>query len=148
MSAQATKLSPAQLITAARTSLQAYNDKDWDTLKASVTPDFVYDEIGTGRRVQGVDAALALLKGWAVTVPDSKATVHTACASGDTVALEITWRGTHKGAMPTPKGDIPASGKPIELRSCIVCEMAGEKVRAERQYFDMGTLLRQMGAAG
>ena len=144
MSAQATKLSPAQLITAAKASLQTFNDKDWEALKATVTPDFVYDEVGTGRKVQGVDAVLALMKEWAVTVPDSRATVNNACASGDTVIMEITWRGTHKGALRTPKGEIPASGKPIELRSCIVCEMAGDRLRAERQYFDMMTMLKQI----
>lgn len=32
----------------------AYNRKDWDGVKAAVTPGFVYDEVGTQRRIQGV----------------------------------------------------------------------------------------------
>jgi steroid delta-isomerase-like uncharacterized protein len=148
MSAQATKLSPTQLITAAKAPILAYNDKNWDVLKSLLTPDFVYDEVATGRKVQGIDHVLPVWQGWAAALPDSKATFHNACASGDTVVLEVTWRGTHQGALHTPKGAIPPTGKPIELRSCVVCEMAGEKCRSQRQYFDMGTMLQQIGVGG
>jgi len=67
---------------------------------------------------------------------------------GRKVVLEITWRGTHKGALTTPKGPIAPTGKQIELRSCVVCELAGEKTKVQRQYFDMGTLLQQIGVGG
>lgn len=148
MSAQATKLSPTQLIAAAKASTLAYNDKNWAAVKDSLTPDFTYDEIATGRKVQGVDPAITLFKGWATALPDSKATFHNAYASGDTVVMEVTWHGTHQGPLQTPKGAIPPTGKRIEIRSCIVCEMAGEKVKVERQYFDMATMLRQLGVGG
>lgn len=148
MAAQATKLSPPQMIAAAKAPILAYNEKNWAAVKASITPDFVYDEVGTHRRVQGLDQVLALWHGWAAALPDSKATFHSAHASADTVVLEVTWHGTHQGAMQTPKGAIPATGKRIELRSCIVCELAGDKVKLQRQYFDMGTMLQQLGVAG
>ena len=148
MSAQSTKLSPPQLIAAAKAPTLAYNDKNWGGVKASLTPDFVYDEIATGRKVQGVDQVLALFQGWAAAIPDSQATFHNAYASGDTVVLEVTWRGTHQGPLQTPKGPIPATGKRIEIRSCLVCEMAGDKIKAQRQYFDMATMLQQIGVGG
>jgi len=144
----ATKLSPQQLITAAKAPILAYNDKNWANLKALITNDFVYDEVGTRRLVQGADQAIALWQGWASALPDSKATIENAYTMGDTVVLELTWRGTHKGPLPTPKGSIPPTGKAIELRSCVVCEMAEEKPKLQRQYFDMGTLLAQIGVAG
>jgi steroid delta-isomerase-like uncharacterized protein len=148
MTAQATKLSPSQLIAAAKATTLAYNDKNWAALKASVTPDFIYDEVATARKVQGPDAAITVFQGWGAAIPDSAATIHNAYASGDTVVMEVTWRGTHQGALQTPKGAIPPTGKRIEVRSCIVCEMAGDKVKLERQYFDMATLLQQIGATG
>ena len=74
MSANATMLSPQQLIDAA---------------------DFVYDEVATLRKVQGVDQCLPLWRGWATAFPDSKATFHGAVVSGNTVVLELTWKGTH-----------------------------------------------------
>jgi hypothetical protein len=66
-------------------------------------------------------------------------------AAGDTVVLEVTWRGTHKGPLQTPAGSIPPSENRFEVRACLVVEMEGDKVRRERHYFDMGTLLGQLG---
>jgi steroid delta-isomerase-like uncharacterized protein len=145
MPAPSTTLSEKQLIAAAKVAILAYNDKNWDAFKAAATPDVTYDEVATHRNVQGVDQVLALFKGWAAAFPDSKATFGNAYVSGDKVVLEITWRGTHQGTLTTPKGPIPPTGKQIELRSCVVCELVGEKTKGQRQYFDMGTMLQQIG---
>lgn len=145
--AQATALSPQALIDAAKAMITAYNDKNWDRVRASMATGFIYDEIATGRKTEGVDESVTLWQGWAQAFPDSKATFHTALASGNTVTLELTWRGTHKGSLQTPGGSIPATGKTIEIRACQVSELAGDKVSSQRHYFDMATLLRQIGAA-
>jgi predicted ester cyclase len=63
------------------------------------------------------------------------------------VVFEVTWTGTHKGPLQTPKGAIPATGKKIDVRACIVHEIAGDKVKEERHYFDLMTLLQQIGVA-
>jgi steroid delta-isomerase-like uncharacterized protein len=147
--AQATTLSPQALTTAAKALIEAYNDRNWDRAKASITPDFVYDEVATGRRVTGVDATLEAWKGWANAFPDSKGTfqgVHV--AQNETVVLEVTWTGTHQGPLETPNGPIAPTGKRIEVRGCAVIEMKGEKARTQRHYFDMVTLLRQIGVGG
>ena len=143
-----TASSAPSVIDVAKSPIQAYNAKDWDKIKASITPSFVYDEVATGRKSAGADQAIALWKGWAQAFPDSKATFHGAHASGNTVVLEVTWKGTHQGSLETPKGATPATGKHIEIRSCIVAEVAGDKVKMQRQYFDMGTMLQQLGLAG
>jgi steroid delta-isomerase-like uncharacterized protein len=123
----------------------AFNEKNWDKLRALVTPGYVYDEIATGRRVQGVNDVLALWRAWATAFPDSKATVNREFVSGTTVTLEITWRGTHTGPLQTPNGEIAATGKKIELRACQIVEVTGDKAASARHYFDMTTLLRQIG---
>jgi steroid delta-isomerase-like uncharacterized protein len=148
MPAQSTILSAKQLIDTAKALTVAYNDKNWEAMKAGVTPDLVYDEVATGRKLQGVDQVLPAWQGWAAAFPDSKGTIDNAYASGDKVVQEVTWRGTHQGPLPTPKGPIPATGKRIEVRACIVCEFAGEKIKLERQYFDMATMLQQLGVGG
>jgi steroid delta-isomerase-like uncharacterized protein len=66
--------------------------------------------------------------------------------SGNTVTLELTWRGTHTGPLQTPTGALPPSGKTIGIRACQVVEVADGKVQAVRHYFDMATLLQQLGA--
>ena len=147
--AQATTLSPQALVTAAKALIEAYNDKNWERAKAAITEDFVYDEVATGRKVTGRDATLDAWKGWAEAFPDSKGVFHAAhAAEPATVVLELSWKGTHRGSLQTPKGPIAATGKTIEVRACAIVEMANEKARAQRHYFDMATLFQQLGVAG
>ena len=144
--AQATAVSPQASIDIAKATVTVYNDRDWAKAKTVLASDFVYDEVATARKVTGADQTLDLWKGWAQAFPDSKGTVQNARATGDgTVVLEVTWKGTHKGALQTPSGPIAATNKPIEVRACAVVEIQGDRARSERHYFDMATLLRQIG---
>ena len=67
-------------------------------------------------------------------------------ASGDTAVLEVVWKGVHSGPLQTPTGIIPASNKPLELPACQVFQVEGGKVTNFSQYFDMLTMLTQIGA--
>jgi steroid delta-isomerase-like uncharacterized protein len=129
----------------AKEQVIAYNEKDWDRARAALAPEVVYDEVGTHRKLEGVDDVLTAWKGWATAIPDSRATFHSETVSGNTAVLEITWKGTHSGPLNTGKGEIPATGKKIELRAIQVVDVANDRVKSVRQYFDMGTLLDQIG---
>jgi steroid delta-isomerase-like uncharacterized protein len=136
------------IVDVAKAQVIAYNDKDWDAARASLAPRVVYDEVGTQRRIEGVDEVLSAWRGWATAIPDSRATFDAAHTSGEIAILELTWRGTHKGVLQMPGGEIAATGKKIEIRACQVVEVAGDKVKSIRHYFDMATLLQQIGAMG
>jgi steroid delta-isomerase-like uncharacterized protein len=133
------------LIDAAMSPLIAYGDKNWDAVKAAVRPGFLYDEVATQRKTQGVDSAIACWQQWAEAFPDSRATFHTAVASGNTVLLEITWRGTHTGTLDLPGSPLAATNRTIDVRACQVIEMVDGKPQSIRHYFDMATMLRQLG---
>lgn len=134
-----------QLIDAAKAPVIAYNNKDWDAVKRVVGPNFVYDEIATQRVVRGAADVMALWQGWAAAFPDSKGTFEAAHVAGNKVVLEVTWRGTHTGALRMPGGDIPATGRRIEMRACQIVDVADGKAQGIRQYFDMATMLTQLG---
>lgn len=134
-----------QLIDAAKASIVGYNNKDWDAVKRSVGANFVYDEVATHRTVRGIDDVLAVWQGWAATFQDSKGTFDVAHVAGNTVVLEGAWRGTHTGALKTPGGDIPATGRTIDIRACVIVDVADGKAQRFRQYFDMATMLAQLG---
>ncbi len=123
----------------------SYNEKDWDGARKTLASGVVYDELGTQRKIQGVDGVLEAWRGWAAAMPDSKATFDKAVATGNTVVLEITWRGTHKGTLKMPDQEIAPTGKKFEVRACQVVEVANDKVQSVHHYFDMATLLRQLG---
>jgi steroid delta-isomerase-like uncharacterized protein len=129
----------------AKEQVIAYNEKDWDRVRAAVAPNVVYDELGTQRAAKGLDELLTSWKGWATALPDSRATFRSEMASGNTAVLEVTWTGTHSGPLQTPTGAIPATGKKIDVPACQVVEVADDKVTSIRHYFDMRTLLQQIG---
>ncbi|MGE5277197.1 MAG: hypothetical protein ACM3SU_09395, partial [Acidobacteriota bacterium] len=64
------------------------------------------------------------------------------------LAIDEVDDGLLRHERPLKMGDreIPASGKKIELRACQVIEVANDKVKSMRHYFDIGTLLKQIGA--
>jgi steroid delta-isomerase-like uncharacterized protein len=136
------------LITAAKAPVVAYNNKDWDAVRAAVVPGFKYDEVATHRKLEGPEQVIEAWKGWATAFPDSKATFHSAHVAGNVVVIEITWTGTHTGPMATPDGEIPATGNSLEMRGVIVGEISDGKVAKQTQYFDMMTMMTQLGLVG
>lgn len=136
------------MIDAAKASVLAYNEKNWDNVRTSLTQDAVYDEVATRRKLQGLDQIVECWQGWARAFPDSKATFHSAMASGTTVCLEVSWRGTHTGPLELPTGTVNGTNRSIDIRACQVMDMADNKARAVRHYFDMATMLQQLGING
>ena len=136
----------ANVIEIAKASITAYNEKDWSKAKDTLAADPVYDEKGTHRRIQGAGEIIEAWQGWAKAIPDSKATFVGEFASGDTAVFELVWKGVHTGPLQTPTGTIPASNKPIEVPACQVVQVEGGKGKSASHYFDMLTLLTQIGA--
>ena len=136
-----------KLIEAAKLPNIGYSEKDWDKTAASVTPGFVYDEVATHRKSEGVEGYLDLCKGWATAFPESRATFHNAYVIGNTVVLELTWNGIHTGPMMTPNGEVPATGESISMRAAQVVEIEDGKAASIRQYFDINTMMTQLGVS-
>ncbi len=134
------------LIKIAREVVDAFNTSDWERTEALMTPDYLYNEVGTRRRIQGPEEVVAALQGWKQAMPDAEGTVTNAFASGNTVTLEITWEGTHTGPLEGPTGTIPASGKRQVTPAAWILTFEGDKIKESHHYFDMVTLLDQIGA--
>jgi steroid delta-isomerase-like uncharacterized protein len=133
------------LMQAARGVGEAFNASDWDSCKAAMTSDSVYDEVGTSRRLQGVGDIILCWQRWKQAMPDVKGTVTNACATDDTVVIEVTWKGTHTGPLQSPRGTIPATGKQQTTRSAWIMNCDGGKIKESRNYFDMLSFLQQLG---
>ena len=134
------------LIRLARENVEAFNAEDWQRFKQALAADSVYDEVGTQRRFQGIDPIVQNAQEWKQGFPDVKGTITNAVASGNTVTQEITWEGTHTGPLTGPGGTIPASGKRMVVRGAWVLTFQGDKIKESRNYFDMMSLLQQIGA--
>ena len=139
-------MSGQDLVGIASGVVDAFNAADWDRVVEPLAPDSVYNEIGTQRSLNGRDEILQALQGWKKAMPDVTGTITNSFSAGNTVTLEVTWNGTMTGPMETPDGTIPASGKSQTTPSAWVLEFEGEKIKESRHYFDMVTLLTQIGA--
>jgi steroid delta-isomerase-like uncharacterized protein len=148
MTAMATEaLTTEEIVKLARKQVDAFNTGDWEQLRASLASDSRYDELGTQRKIEGPEKIVELFKGWKTAFPDAVGTVTSAVASGNNVALEVTWKGTHTGPLESPEGTIPASGKRQETPAAFFFTFEGDKIKESRHYFDSMTLLKQIGVA-
>jgi steroid delta-isomerase-like uncharacterized protein len=125
--------------------VEAYNNGDWERFRASHAPDVVYEEVGTGQRAEGMDEYMQLLEGWQQAIPDGAAMIRRTVQSGDTVVMELVWKGTQTGDLQTPGGTVPASGRQIEVEATMWSDFEGDQVRKTRHYVDIMTMLQQLG---
>jgi steroid delta-isomerase-like uncharacterized protein len=132
---------------AARESIECYNTGDFDRLRSLLADDFYEEELATQRRLEGADARVAAARAWKRAFPDERGTITGMTASGNTVAVEVTWEGTQRGPIVAPDGqELPPSNERVSLKSVEVIEVEGGRLTALRHYFDLMTLLQQIGA--
>jgi ketosteroid isomerase-like protein len=83
--------------------------------------------------------------GWATAFPDSRVEIRTLTVDGDRVIVEHNGRGTHRGPLVTPNGTVPATGRPVDVPFCEVFERRDGRVASARTYFDVATMMGQLG---
>jgi steroid delta-isomerase-like uncharacterized protein len=139
-------LTTEAMVKIAREQVDAFNNGDWERVQAGLADDARYHELATQRKVEGPQQIVELFTGWKTAFPDAAGTVTSSVGSGNRAVLEVTWKGTHSGPLETAEGTIPASGKRQETPAAIVFTFEGGKIKESRQYFDLMTLLKQIGA--
>jgi hypothetical protein len=58
---------------------------------------------------------------------------------------EGMYSGTHAGILTTPQGDVPPTGRKLDLRFCDVFQVQGARAVARRLSFDNVEFLTQLG---
>jgi steroid delta-isomerase-like uncharacterized protein len=130
-----------------RKQLEAFGKGDWATYKSFINDDTVYDEEATQRIATGPDEIVQVAEGWKAAFPDGRGTIKNIVATGDAVVAEIVWEGTHKGTLQGPMGALPPTGRRVDVAAVQVVRFDNGKIREVRHYFDLLTLLSQIGAA-
>jgi steroid delta-isomerase-like uncharacterized protein len=130
----------------ARETIDCFNAGDWARLRELHAPDCVEEEYSTERTLHGFDEMLEAAQGWKRAFPDGHGTVLGSFSDGPMALLEIEWEGTNTGAMDAPDGSqMPATGKSGRVRACQVFEVHDGRVTATRHYFNLLTILNQLG---
>jgi steroid delta-isomerase-like uncharacterized protein len=92
------------------------------------------------------DGVRAMLEGYVSGFPDNRFEVKTALESGDQVALEGDWVGTHRGPLPLPGGQsVPASGRSVRAPFVTMFRVTDGRIVSHRGYWDLAGFLAQLG---
>jgi steroid delta-isomerase-like uncharacterized protein len=127
--------------------LADYSASKWTDYKAPLAPDIAYEEIATRVRVKGVEEYVKSVQRWKTAFPDLKATVTSGFVSGDKVVVEVEWEGTHTGTFAGPFGPIAATNKKGRVNAVLLFTIKNGKISESRHYFDLLTVLMQLGIA-
>lgn len=129
----------------ARQLYEHWNQREFEAGAGLAAADCEITVAGTGERFHGPAGAEQFARRWAEAFPDGRITVDTVVASGDHVACEFTGTGTHTGTLHTPMGDIPATGKRVELHLCDIHTIRDGRIHASHAYFDAASMMGQLG---
>lgn len=126
-----------------RKHIRAESTQDMQALLDGMTSDCFNDVAPIPTPFKGPKrVAERYRKHWA-GFPDFKVHVKRVLAVGkDAIVTENEWSGTHRGRF---LGYAP-TGKHVKVRALVVWHFKGKKLWGETVFFDMGLLLKKIGA--
>jgi ketosteroid isomerase-like protein len=131
---------------AARRLYDAFNRRDIDAWLAAFAPSATWHEIPSGEVFDVPDGVRLYYERFATAFPDGRCT-DIVVRDGDGFAVgEFTGSGTNTGPLQTPEGELPPTGKRIDIPFCDVHVVEHGLVVRTHRYWDTGTFARQMGA--
>jgi steroid delta-isomerase-like uncharacterized protein len=128
---------------AAMQNIDAFNNGDWNRLTDCLSSDVVYFDAPSKRTLKGAGQFVDEYKNWKSAAPDCRGKVIHSVASGSTVVVEVNWKGTNTGSL----AGQPPTGKAWDVDGCQVITLEGGKIKTLHQYYDMLSLLQQLGLA-
>lgn len=125
----------------AREMIDAINRNDMTRYRELLHPEYSYRG-GDGQTQRGQDAGVAIVQMYRTAFPDDlKVDVQHIHAAGDTAIVEFIGKGTHRGEL----AGIAPTGRRMELPVVTILEIRDGKVHTEREYFDSGYMMQQLG---
>jgi predicted ester cyclase len=122
----------------------AFNDHDESRIRELNAENSVIEAPGDVH-LEGREPATQYAMAWLNAFPDARLTVTNELVSGDWVAQEFTFEGTHEGVLTGPAGEVPATGRRLKGRGVQIFRVEGDAVVDTRLYFDQVQILTQLG---
>ncbi|HYI18103.1 MAG TPA: ester cyclase [Solirubrobacteraceae bacterium] len=101
--------------------------------------------VAPGGGASGRDGVIGFVGVFQEAFPNLRLELKHLLSNGPAAAAEGTLAGTHDGVLHTPNGDIPPTGRAVELRWAAVYATEGETLKSEHLFFDQMELLGQLG---
>jgi steroid delta-isomerase-like uncharacterized protein len=123
--------------------MAAVNRGDLEALADMTQPDSVHVSTdGTFRGVEGIRDLFSPMFGM---TSEREIQITNVVEAGDTIVVEFNFQFKNTGAVPTPQGTIPATGKSVTLSSIGVYELRDGKLAGSRGMYDRLSLIGQLG---
>lgn len=103
------------------------------------------DFLSPGGPVSSGKEAATFAGAFMTAFPDARFKFQARVESGDTVAEEGTYSGTHTGTLVGPQGDIPATGKTVTIPFVALSKVRDGRVSYHHAYWDNAAFMMQLG---
>jgi ketosteroid isomerase-like protein len=121
-----------------------FNAHDLDGFAEVLADDVVFSAPG-GVHGNGKPACVAFFGSWFTSFPDAHVEVQAVHVVDDIAVEEGIFRGTQSGVLHGPMGDIPPTGRPVEVDYIQVLRFRDGKHVSFNLIFDQLTMLGQLG---
>lgn len=122
-----------------------FSNGHFDDVLAYAADDVTVDAVALGTVFEGKEGFRSFMGGFKQGFPDMRLKHTNVFCSGTEVAAEFIAEGTHTGVLPTPKGDVPPTGKTISVKVSEHWVWSDRKIKSIHNYADMASLLQQIG---
>ena len=123
---------------------KTFNAHDIEGFAEVLADDVVFEAPG-GLRGEGKAACVEFYNSWFRAFPDAHVDVHGLHILNNVAVEEGTFTGTHNGALKSPAGDIPPTGRPVRIAYVQVLRFRGGKHVSFNLMFDRLAMLEQLG---
>jgi steroid delta-isomerase-like uncharacterized protein len=111
-------------------------------------PDGSYTDVAMGATYNGREEIARFHRWMLKFAPHSAIDFSDACAADGRLYLQWVWSGTFEGALRLPDGSsVESTGANFSVPGVAACRYAADgKLQSHRDYWDLNTVLRQVGA--
>ena len=129
----------------ARIFHEAWAERDPDRGATVIADDCEFVDVPRGELQRGAEGYRHDYARWRTAFPDGTVAITRIIAEGDWVVVEYTNSGTNTGPLHTAIGNFPPTNRKIEVHYCSVMQIKNGKVISGCDYYDVSTILRQLG---
>src|SRR5215212_9286791 len=123
-----------------------WTNREYDRiLSEMIAEDVEWTTVPTGETFRGHEGFRQFMEGWSDAFPDGRAEDTNVYVGEDFAVTEFVGRGTHTGTLRTPAGEIPPTERTAEWPLCEVYQIRDGKIVRGRTYFDVATLMDELG---
>ena len=125
-----------------RAAHDAFNQRDWDRMRALAAETIVYDDRPRGLTLGSRDDFLGWLQEWATGMSDARVSEPDYLEAGEYSVCRFRGQGTNDGPMgPTAA----VTGKRMDMPFCEILGVRDGRITSGEIFYDQLTMLSQLG---